>query len=453
MAIGVRDVSPDTIAAISTVPGRSALAVIRVSGSAVRKIGSLLLKPWPLPDRAPTLCVLRSSDGSVIDHPLVTFFAGPGSYTGEDVLEISTHGGYLIPALTTAAFISAGAREALPGEFTRRAVINGKVDVLQAEAIADLIDARTRALHHTALAQLDGGLSRVIQGLREKLIELEALISYEIDFPEEDDGPLSREAVQAGALRIIGTLQRLIKTAPAGELIREGAITVIAGPPNAGKSSLFNALLGQARAIVTEIPGTTRDAIEAVVDIQGWPVRLVDTAGLRPTTDVVERLGVEVSERYLGNAHVVLLCAENPVELAQLHSRIAELTSAPIMDVVTKCDLSPGLKIPEGAIAVSATERAGLDELLGRIRGILEKRYGSPSSDEPVITRARHLYALRNALTEMKAFEENWRLGGLPAPVVAVHLRAATTTLEELVGAVEIDDVLDRVFSTFCIGK
>jgi len=454
MAIGFRDISPDTIAAISTAPGRSALAVVRMSGSAVRKIGSLLLRPWPLSDRAPALCVLRSLDGNVIDHPLVTYFEGPGSYTGEDVLEISTHGGYLIPVLTIAALVSAGAREAMPGEFTRRAVINGKVDILQAEAIADLIDARTEALHRTTVIQLDGALSRIIHGLRERLIGLEALISYEIDFPEEDDGPLARNAVLDAALDIIGILQRLVDTAPIGELIREGAITVIAGRPNAGKSSLFNALLGQSRAIVTEIPGTTRDAIEAVVEVQGWPVRLVDTAGLRPTDDVVERLGVEVSERYLSNAHVILLCAEGSEDVAPLHSYIAELSSAPIVNVLTKSDLVPqGYEVTEGTIAVSANERRGLEDLLGRVRQVLEERYGSPSSNEPVITRARQLQALRSALAEIKAFEEGWRLEGLPAPVIAVHLHAATTLLEELVGAVEIDDVLDRVFSTFCIGK
>jgi tRNA modification GTPase len=454
MAIGVRDISPDTIAAISTAPGRSALAVVRVTGSAVGDIGGRILQPWPLAARDPTLCVLRARDGSIIDRPLVTFFEGPASYTGEDVLEISTHGGYLIPALTMAAVITAGAREAMPGEFTWRAVLNGKMDILQAEAIADLIDAQTAALHRTAVSQLDGSLSRIIGGLREQLIELEALISYEIDFPEEDDGPLQREEVLDAASRIIASLQRLIDTAPTGELIREGAITVIAGPPNAGKSSLFNALLGQARAIVTEIPGTTRDAIEAVVEVQGWPLRLVDTAGLRSTTDIVERLGVEVSERYLGNAQVILLCSEAPDDLPSLRSRISKLSQAPCIDVLTKSDLLPGdFEAPPDVIAVSASERRGLSELLGRIRQILEVQYGIPSIDEPVIVRTRQLQALRSALEEVKAFEEGWRSESLPAPVVAVHLRAATTMLEELIGTVEIDDVLDRVFSSFCIGK
>lgn len=454
MAIGVRDISPDTIAAIATPPGRSALAIVRVSGPSVAELGARLLDPWPLKERLPTLCVLRSGDGNVVDHPLVTFFREPASFTGEDVLEISTHGGILIPALALRACLSAGAREALPGEFTRRAVLNGKLDILQAEAIGDLIDARTEALHHTALTQLDGGLSRVILELRSRLIELEALISYEIDFPEEDDGPVPRTRVLDASRRTIEQLENLAATAPVGELIREGAIAVIAGRPNAGKSSLFNALIGQSRAIVTEIPGTTRDAIEVVVEIEGWPVRLVDTAGLRSTEDVVERLGVEVSERYLASAHVVLLCSDDASQLEALRSRIAQLTTAPLLSVLTKADLvTHGEQVDPNTVIVSANARTGLDSLFNRLRDVLVDRYGSVLTERPLITRARHVNALHQAMRELEAFHDSWRMNTLPAPVAAVHLRSARTALEELIGAVDIDDVLDRVFSTFCIGK
>ncbi|MBK5283021.1 MAG: tRNA uridine-5-carboxymethylaminomethyl(34) synthesis GTPase MnmE [Nitrospiraceae bacterium] len=456
MAIGVRNISPDTIAAVATAAGRSALATIRVSGAATRAIGARLLQPWPLPDRVPTLCVLRSSDGTVVDQPLATLFPQPASYTGEDVLELSTHGGQLVPALALAAIIEAGAREALPGEFTRRAVLNGKLDILQAEAIADLIDARTEALHHSAVLQLDGALSRQIKKLREDLIGLEALISYDIDFPEEDDGPIARATVFEAAAKTISGLQQLVDTAPVGELIREGAVAVIAGRPNAGKSSLFNALIGQSRAIVTDIPGTTRDAIEIVVEVKGWPVRLVDTAGLRDTADVVERLGVEVSERYLAGAHVVLLCADNPDELTFVHDQVARLTSAPIVDVLTKVDLMPkGYKTTgtSSVIPVSAVKRSGLSELLEQVRDVLVNQYGSVLTDRLLVTRVRHVEALRRALSELKEFEAAWRSEALPSPVAAVHLRAAGAALEEIIGSVEIDDVLDRLFSTFCIGK
>ena len=454
MAIGVRDISRDTIAAIATPAGRSAIAVIRVSGPDSEALGARLLEPWPIPERVPTLCILRATDGNVVDRPLVTFFRDPASFTGEDVLEISTHGGFLVPALALRACLNAGAREALPGEFTRRAVLNGKLDILQAEAIGDLIDARTEALHHTAVMQLDGALSRVILNLRSQLIELEALISYDIDFPEEDDGPVPRGRVLDASQRTIASLRQLVASAPTGELVREGAITVLAGRPNAGKSSLFNALVGQTRAIVTDVPGTTRDAIEAVVEVYGWPVRLVDTAGLRPTADNVERLGVEISERYLAAAHLVLVCADKVDELEKLQRQISELGTASIITVRTKADLvSKGDETAPGAVAVSATERTGLDTLLQRIRDVLSDRYGGVLADRPLVTRTRHLKALNHALAELEEFETAWRRNSLPAPVAAVHLRTARTTLEELVGAVDVDDVLDRVFSTFCIGK
>jgi tRNA modification GTPase len=456
MAIGVQDISRDTIAAIATGAGRSALAIVRVSGPDVQMLGSRLLQPWPIELRTPMLCVLRDPAGSIIDHPLVTLFGTPASFTGEDVLEISTHGGNLIPGLTLAALIKAGARQALPGEFTKRAVLNGKLDILQAEAIGDLIDARTEALHHAAILQLDGGLSREIQNLRMNLIGLEASIGYDIDFPEEDDGPVQRHVVLAAAEKIISQIQQLVDTAPAGALIREGAVAVIAGRPNAGKSSLFNALIGQSRAIVTEIPGTTRDAIEAVVEVEGWPVRLVDTAGLRPTTDVVERLGVEVSERYLAGAQVVLLCADNVTELSLLQDDIRRISKAPTIAVLTKGDLLPnGDKTPvaDSVTLVSAKERLGLWNLLSRIRRVLEAHYGAVQMDRPVVTRARHLEALNRALLELTDFASAWQSERLPAPVAAVHLRAATGALEELIGTVDVDNVLDRLFSTFCIGK
>ena len=454
MAIGVRDISPDTIAAIATPPGRSALAIVRVSGPATQALGALLLDPWPLTARVPTLCVLRAEDGAIIDRALVTLFREPASFTGEDVLEISTHGGILIPALALKACLGAGAREALPGEFTRRAVLNGKLDILQAEAIGDLIDARTEALHHTAVLQLDGALSRIILDLRDRVIHLAALISYDIDFPEEDDGPGPRTRVLEASRQTTGLLRKLIESAPAGELVREGAITVIAGRPNAGKSSLFNALIGQTRAIVTEIPGTTRDAIEALVELEGWPIRLVDTAGLRATADVVERLGVEVSERYLVGAHLVLLCADHTDELDELDRQLTTLTKAPVVRVLTKVDLVSNRNQKVGnEIAVSATARTGLETLACRIRDVLAEHYGGVLADRPLITRARHLKALNSALVELGAFEIAWQESTLPAPVAAVHLRSARTALEELIGAVDIDDVLDRVFSTFCIGK
>jgi len=445
----------DTIVAVATPSGRGALALIRLSGPDAFAIAGKHLLPQPSQPRVTQLCSVHDGNEE-LDQALVTLFPGPNSFTGDDTLEISTHGGYLVPSSIVAALISSGARQALPGEFTRRAVLNGKLDILQAEAISDLIDATSHAMQRTALGQLDGGLSRRLLFLRENLIELEALIVYDIDFPEEDDGPIPRERVENAATKIVGSLKALLATSPAGELIREGAIVVIAGPPNAGKSSLFNALLGRSRAIVTEIPGTTRDALEALIDSGEWPLRLVDTAGLRETDDRIERLGIEVSERYLADAHVILACAESSEGLEATVKRVGRNSSAPVLRVRTKADL-----VAEGeqsissapAIAVSAETGAGLQDLLEAIDETLRQKHGEIIPDLPVLTRARHRYAITVACSELEQFQRAWREESLPATVASVHLRTAVTALEELIGTVEVEDVFDRVFSSFCVGK
>lgn len=445
----------DTIVAVASAPGRGAVALIRLSGPDAFSIAAKHLPSWPPEARASHLCDVFDRDQK-LDQALVTLFPGPSSFTGDDTVEISTHGGYLVPSTIVAALISSGARQATPGEFTRRAVLNGKLDILQAEAIGDLIDASSHVMQRTALGQLDGGLSRRLLGLRNDLIGLEALIAYDVDFPEEDDGPVPRKKIDQAAAGIGLSLDALLATAPAGEVIREGAIVVIAGPPNAGKSSLFNALLGRSRAIVTEIPGTTRDALEAVIDSGKWPLRLVDTAGLRETEDRIELLGIEVSERYMANAHVVLACAENSRSLEETTSLVGRSSTAPILAVRTKSDLvserdemAPG----SGAIRVSAETGAGLQELLGAIDDMLDTRHGEITPDLPILTRARHQKAISTARSELEQFAHAWREEKLPATVAAVHLRTAVCALEELIGTVEVEDVLDRVFSSFCVGK
>jgi tRNA modification GTPase len=445
----------DTIVAVATPSGRGALAVVRLSGPRAFSIAAKHLRPSPSQTRGTHLCSVYDGD-KVLDQALVTFFAGPNSFSGDDTVEFSTHGGYLVPSSVVAALISSGARQALPGEFTRRAVLNGKLDILQAEAISDLIDASTQRMQQTALAQLDGGLSRRLLLLRDSLIDLEALIVYDIDFPEEDDGPISRERVEKAAAGIVESLQALLATAPAGELIREGAVVVIAGPPNTGKSSLFNALLGRSRAIVTEIPGTTRDAIEAVIDSGSWPLRLVDTAGLRETDDRIERLGIEVSERYLAEAHVVLACGETPEQVEETIKAVARTSRAPILAVRTKADLvTQRDKAAEHRpdIAVSAETGFGLQDLVEAIDQTLRERHGEIAPDLPILTRARHRHALTAACLEIEQFRRAWREENLPATIAAIHLRTAVLTLEELIGTVEVEDVFDRVFSSFCVGK
>ncbi|MDQ3696676.1 MAG: tRNA uridine-5-carboxymethylaminomethyl(34) synthesis GTPase MnmE [Gemmatimonadota bacterium] len=448
----------DTIAAVSTPPGRSALAVVRVTGPRAHAVGQRALAPWRGTPRAAFLSTIRHPEtGAIVDRPVVTVYAAPASYTGEDMVELSLHGGAAVPALALGALLAAGAREALPGEFTRRAVANGKMDLLQAEAVGDLIDARSRAMHAMAFDQLDGGLSRRIAALRAAVLELEALIAYDIDFPEEDEGAVPPARVGQAAAGTIAALDTLLATADTGEMIRTGAAVVIAGLPNTGKSSLFNALVGHARAIVTDVPGTTRDALEALVDIGRWPVRLIDTAGIHETVEVVERLGIEVSERWLARADIVLACGDNDGSLADALRRVRMLTPAPVIDVRTKSDLGDFPSSADETVIVSAHTGAGLGALTSRIQDILAFAHASPAAGEaagaPLLTRERHRRGVALARDEVTAFARAWEQGELPATVAAVHLRAATGALETLIGVVDVEDVLDRVFANFCVGK
>jgi tRNA modification GTPase len=446
----------DPIVALATPAGRGAVAVVRLSGAGAFDIAARHVAPWPLAPRSASLCAIRDGRGELLDRALVTAYPAPRSFTGDDTIEIATHGGTLVPTMVMAALVRSGARVADPGEFTRRAVLNGKLDLVQAEAIGDLIDAGSNAMRRAALVQLDGGLSRRIEALREEIIGLEALIAYDIDFPEEDDGPIPRERVRAATASVLASLDSLLATAHAGEITRDGALVVIAGAPNAGKSSLFNALLGSARAIVTEIPGTTRDAIEATIDTGAWPVRLVDTAGLRETSDTVERIGIEVSTRYLAAADAVLACGDTDADVDATTSAVAALTSAPILRVRTKRDLG-ATRQDDGRIAVSAVTGEGLDELVRAIdRAIgatISSQDGGLALDAPLLTRERQRAAVNAAREEVTAFRDAWETLDVPATVAAVHLRAAADALADLIGAIDVEDVLDRLFRTFCVGK
>ncbi len=456
------DIRGDTIAAVATAPGRGALAVIRMSGPDAPAIAARVSSRWPIPPRRATRVTLHrpSVPGELLDDAIATHHPAPRTATGEEVVEFSIHGGPRVSASVLAALVEAGARPALAGEFTERAVRNGKLDLLQAEAIADLIEARSRAAHRAALRQLAGALTTQLQRLREQLLDVEALIAYELDFPEEDDGPQPRARASLAARAAATTLDALLATQPLAELGREGVTVVLAGAPNAGKSSLFNALLGDARALVSGIPGTTRDAIEALLDAEPWPLRLVDTAGLREDAAELEQLGVEVSRRRLAGAHLVLVCAADDDELATSCVAVRALSSAGRIAVRTKADLlddaawSPARAYDAtGAVAVSARTGAGLDALRAAIRDAVAALAPDPVEELPTITRARHARALETARAEVRDFISAWDAGTLPAPVAATHLRAAIHALDGLVGAVDVDDVLERVFRTFCVGK
>jgi tRNA modification GTPase len=449
----------DTIAAISTPPGRSAIAVVRASGHRISEIVARTMGS-PLPERRPLLRWLSHPEsGDRVDRVLATYFPAPHSYTGEDVLELSCHGGPLAPQLVLDALLAAGARQAEPGEFTRRAFLNGKLDLLQAEAILDLVEGRSRAQHRAAVHQLERGLSKRIEELREAVVRCEALLVYDIDFPEEDDGPVPAGAIDGAARDVLSRIERLLETATEGELLREGALTVIAGRPNAGKSSLFNALCGFERVIVTDEPGTTRDAVEALVSLGGYPFRLVDTAGLRETAAEVERLGVEVARRYLAGADVVLFCveAERQPSAEELEFLAGLEGGAPIV-VRTKSDLVE----PEGRVSLpeihapqvytSTVTGDGLLELSERLVEAVFSGSLALAVETPLVTRERHARELRRARSEVAAFLEA-RSSALAAEVAATHLRAAALALEELLGVIAPDDLLAHVFSEFCIGK
>ncbi len=450
--------SSDTIVALATAGARSALAVIRLSGANAHAIAQMVLTPWRPVPRAAYLATLRDHEtGRTIDQGIVTVFRAPASFTGEDMVELSLHGGEVGPSLALNALLACGARQALPGEFTRRALMNGKLDLLQAEAIADLVDARSQAMHNVALGQLAGHLSNRLNALRDQIIELEALLAYDVDFPEEDDGPICSTRIETAARDVLASIGGLLATTATGEMVRSGATVVIAGAPNAGKSSLFNALAGTQRAIVTDIPGTTRDALEAIMDFGPWPVRLVDTAGLRASAETIERLGIEVAERYLRGATIVLACGDDAHSIAHAIQTIRPLTGGVLLVVGTKSDagaLPRAIDEKLDYVHVSAKTGEGLDVLAKRIAELIDRNHEPLHAATPILTRERHRTALTNAHAELTAFTEHCAGGfEMPATIAAVHLHAARGYLEELVGAVDVEQVLDRVFSTFCVGK
>jgi tRNA modification GTPase len=448
----------DSIVALATPPGRSALAVVRLSGRSAFEVAARVVPTFiEAPPRTTHLASFVGGDGTLIDRGLYTVFPGPNSYTGEDLVEFSCHGGPVVPVRLVAALLAAGARDALPGEFTRRAVINGRMDLLQAEAVGDLIDATAPAQARSALHQLDGGLSRRLTELRSALLDVEALLGYDIDFPGEDDGPVAPARIAAQMAELQQQVGRLLATAPAGERLRAGALVVLAGPPNVGKSSLFNALLGADRAIVTATPGTTRDAVEAHTTFLGWPVRLVDTAGLRDSEDEAEQLGVGFSRRYMEAAEVVVACEVRQGSGARgqggSHDEFGELTGS-VIRAWTKADIlasrPPGLSAQP--ISTSAVTGEGLEQLKEAVVRMAFGGQVSLANLEPALTRERHRIALtraqealRSALPQLVEHHE---------PVLAAHhLRDAARALEELIGVVDVDEVLERVFASFCVGK
>lgn len=434
--------------------------MVRVSGPGSFAIASELGVPPAEPRVTQLATVLHPETGNPIDEVIAVRFKAPASYTGDDMLELSCHGGALAPQLVLEAVCAAGSRPAEPGEFTRRAFLNGKMDLMQVEATLDLIEARSPAMHRAALFQLERGLSRRIEDLREGLLELQGLLAYDIDFPEEDDGPVPADRIDGTAIQLSDQLARMLDLVPEGELLRDGALTVMAGRPNSGKSSLFNTLLGFERAIVTEEPGTTRDAIEALVSVEGYPFRVVDTAGLGEHAGRVERMGIEVARSYLERADIVLLCVEAGREPGADETEFLAEYVRPDMSRIlvlrTKADLHPehgkANVLGQGTeVRISAHTGEGIPELR---EALLQRAFSGIRREEeiPIVTRERQVRCLTRAWEDLEAFREA-RADGLPTEVAGTHVQDATLALEDLLGAVTTDDVLDVVFSSFCVGK
>ncbi len=440
-----------TIAAIATPPGVGALSVIRISGPKAHAVlQAATARKTPLPPRMATLVHVRAANGDVLDECMATCFASPASFTGEDVAELTCHGGMLVTQRVLERLFACGASPAEPGEFSRRAFENGKLDLTAAEAIMDIIHAGSDLALHAAQSQLAGAISRTVQAAIDTLLNVAAHLEAYIDFPEEDISPQSTEAMQSSLSEVEAELTRLAATADAGRLLREGVRTVILGAPNVGKSSLLNRLLGFERAIVSPIPGTTRDTVEESITLGGMLLRLIDTAGLRSSGDAIEQEGVERTRQALRSADLLLEVQDATTPLAELHES-AENANAPHLVLLNKCDLPehPSRRHQSG-IRLSALTGEGLPELHQAIADLFATQSGE--RDTVAAVNARHLHALRDALSSLHAAAAGLENRALPE-LIAVDLRSALDSLGAITGKIDTDDLLTRIFSTFCLGK
>ena len=446
------------IVAIATAPGRGAVGIVRASGSALQPLVQDLCGR-PLVPRQATLLPFTAADGSVIDQGLALYFPAPHSYTGEDVLELQAHGGPVLLQMLLARCLQAGQslgmRLAEPGEFTQRAFLNGKLDLAQAEAVADLIDASTEAAARSAGRSLSGVFSQQVLALSERIVRLRMLVEATLDFPEEDIEFLQQAGARAQLRDIAAALDVLLDGAQQGALLREGIRVVLAGQPNVGKSSLLNALAGAELAIVTPIPGTTRDRVSQTIQIEGVPLHVIDTAGLRSQTDdEVERIGIARTWESIADADSVLFLHDltrrgQPDYEASEAQIAAQLpANAKLLHVHTKSDLVADA--PADGISLSAHTGAGLQTLR---RSLLQRAGWHAVPEGLFIARARHVQALQRTREHL---QRAWALGderAAPLELLAEELRLAHDALGEITGQFTADDLLGEIFSRFCIGK
>ncbi len=447
---------PDTIVAAATPPGRGGVGVVRLSGPKVPELAAILIGELPAARHA-TLSRFLDSAGNPIDIGLALFFPGPHSYTGEHVLELQGHGGPVLTESLVARCVELGARRARAGEFTERAFLNDKIDLAQAEAVADLIDAGSRDAARAAMRSLQGEFSTMVQGLTDALIDLRTYVEAAIDFPEEEVDFLGDRELHERLAGVREHFDGVMAAASQGRLLRDGITVVLAGRPNAGKSSLLNRLAGYDAAIVTAVPGTTRDVLREHIDVDGLPLHVLDTAGLRESADEVEREGVRRAAAEMARADRVLFVIDtssDPEGAAFREERERLPADVPVTLVFNKIDLNAGLPLADTVsgpprIHVSAASGQGLDLLRAHLKDSVSFQTAGTGS---ISARRRHLEALARAraCVETAAAELGERRAG---ELVAEELRAAQRALEEITGVFSADDLLGRIFGSFCIGK
>ena len=441
----------DTIAAIATSPGRAGIGVVRISGPAVRNIAAAVLSR-SLQARVATLCDFLEADSMILDRGIAIFYAAPNSYTGEDVLELQGHGGLAVLQLVLRRCLDLGARPAQPGEFTQRAFLNDKLDLAQAESVADLIDASSEAAARGAMRSLAGEFSGRVAQLNDALIELRSLIEATLDFPEEEIDFLERSGAMKKLTRLRTGVATLLAVAEQGRILRDGAKVALIGQPNVGKSSLLNRLAEEEVAIVTEIPGTTRDPLRHELAIEGVPVHVVDTAGLRHASDAVEKIGIERAWREIRQADLALLVVDATLGLTEADFRILAKLPQNLKRILIFNKIDILGKPPTEIQTVDGTEiwlSAKTGQGIDLLRAVLLRSIGWQSTQEGIfIARERHLQALRDAKASLAQAHESGSL-----ELIAEELRLAQQAFANITGKFSADDLLGEIFSRFCIGK
>ena len=445
--------SGDTIAALSTPPGRGGIAVVRISGPRAAAVAALLAPSVRLAPRTAASGKIVDADGRAVDRALVTFFKKPNSYTGEDVAEIACHGSLPVVRFVVERAAELGARLAEPGEFTRRAYLNGRIDLVQAEAVRDLIDAATLYQARVAVRQVEGSLSQQIRPLKKRLVDCIALLEAGIDFAEDDVDVAADDHILERLAPVREGIARLAEGFRFGKVVRSGFKLAIVGRPNVGKSSLFNCLLQRDRAITSPTAGTTRDAINETASFEGIPVELVDTAGIHATGDAIEAEGVERSRQAMQEADLALVVFDlsQPLHPADSELRSRAGRACETLPVGNKADLPARLETDEPLLRVSAKTGEGIEALRREIRGAALPGLDA-ADDGTFVTNIRQEALLRQALQALDRGERAVR-GRVPHEMLLLDLYEALQSLDGITGATTLDDILDNIFSTFCIGK